>query len=328
MSQRVSRKRRQSWESLVKLMNEAKTKKRESSVDTSVDTSIEPVEQPRESADTEDLELLPAPTERVNDTFSDASSIDDEDYEETIEEDDNSALYEDWIDELDREDIQMMAMMMYDYFVKQFKYMKTRAAEEVSRCLGISDRTVRSWRKIFLSNHRCFEERRGKYTRYDALDDEEYKDMALEWVRSNAYVKGKPNMTAADFCAWFNSDLLPKVLNNHPSAPSNISIRTARRWLHKLGFEQVSSKKGIYIDGHERADVVEYRKLYLKRLDILAKSIYHHLCVVMSLLAMHHHLALMNLLHTGSLCLFFMMRASFIQMMTKAGCGVRKVRPY
>ena len=96
--------------------------------------------------------------------------------------------------------------------------------------------------------------------------------MALERVRSNADVKGKPNMTAAGFCARVNSDLLPKVLNNHPSAPSNISIRTARRWLHKLGFKQVSSKKGIYIDGHERADVVEYRKLYLKRLDILAKT--------------------------------------------------------
>ena len=79
-------------------------------------------------------------------------------------------------------------------------------------------------------------------------------------------------MTAADFCAWVNSDLLPKVLENHPSAPANISIWTAKRWLHKLSFEQVSSKKGIYIDGHEQADVVEYRKLYLKRLDILANT--------------------------------------------------------
>ena len=150
--------------------------------------------------------------------------------------------------------------------------MKTRAAEEVAQCLGISDGTVRSWRKTFLTNHRCFEAWRGKYAQHDALDDEKYRDMALEWVRNNAYVKGKPNMTAADFCAWVNSNLLPKVLENHPSAPSKISIRTARRWLHKFGFEQVSSKKGIYIDEHERADVVEYRKLYVKRLDILAST--------------------------------------------------------
>ena len=83
----------------------------------------------------------------------------------------------------------MMAMMMYDYFMKQLKFLKTCTAEEVAKCLGISDRTVQAWREHFLSNHRSFEERRGKYARYDALDDEEYRDMALEWVRNNAYVK-------------------------------------------------------------------------------------------------------------------------------------------
>ena len=30
--------------------------------------------------------------------------------------------------------------------------------------------------------------------------------MALEWVY-NAYVKGKPNMTAEDFCSWVNLNL-------------------------------------------------------------------------------------------------------------------------
>ena len=95
----------------------------------------------------------------------------------------------------------MMAIMMYDYFVRQLKFMKTRAAEEVANCLGISDRIVWAWRKDFLSNHRSFKERRGKYAQYDALDDEKYRGMSLEWVHKNAYVKGKPNMTAEDFCA-------------------------------------------------------------------------------------------------------------------------------
>ena len=44
-----------------------------------------------------DFELLSAPTETVNGIMSDISRIDDEDYEETIEEDDISALHEDWI---------------------------------------------------------------------------------------------------------------------------------------------------------------------------------------------------------------------------------------
>ena len=63
-------------------------------------------------------------------------------------------MYDDWMNELEREDLQMMAMMMYDCFVRQLKFMKTCAAEEVANCLGISDRTVRALRKDFLSNHR------------------------------------------------------------------------------------------------------------------------------------------------------------------------------
>ena len=201
-----------SWESVVKLMNKTKMKKWEGSVE----SSNEPVEQSHKSANTNDLELLPALTETVNDTLSDVSSIDDEDNKETIEKDDILVLYEDWINEQDWEDVQMMAMMMYDYFVKQFQLTKMRAAEEFTWCcLEVSDRTVRSQRKIFLSNHRYFEEQRGKYAWFDALDDEEYRDMTLEWVCSNAYVKGKSNMIAANFCAWAGLDLLPKVLDNH-----------------------------------------------------------------------------------------------------------------
>lgn len=43
-----------------------------------------------------------------------------------------------------------------------------------------------------------------------------------------------------------------------------ISESTARRWLTKLGYELKDVKKGIYIDGHEREDVVAYRQTFLK----------------------------------------------------------------
>ena len=148
--------------------------------------------------------------------------------------------------------------------------MKTSAAKEVVLCLGAGEKSVRMWRKEFLNNRMSFEgERRGCHHRHDALDDEEYRDLALEWVRSHAYVKGKSNMTAADFSAWINSVLLPKVLENHPDAPCTVS---ASRWLHKLGFEKLNTKKGVYIDRHERANVVEYRKLYRRKLEILSTS--------------------------------------------------------
>ena len=69
-----------------------------------------------------------------------------------------------------------------------------------------------------------------------------------------------------------NNTLLPKVTVYHPSAPTKISVRTAIHWLHGLGFEKLSSKKGIYIDGHGWQDVVDYRKLCLRKHKILAST--------------------------------------------------------
>ncbi|KIJ53154.1 hypothetical protein M422DRAFT_242272 [Sphaerobolus stellatus SS14] len=42
-----------------------------------------------------------------------------------------------------------------------------------------------------------------------------------------------------------------------------ISERCARRWLIKLGYGLIEVKKEMYVDGHERDDVVEYRKEFL-----------------------------------------------------------------
>lgn len=46
----------------------------------------------------------------------------------------------------------------------------------------------------------------------------------------------------------------------------SISIRTAQRWLNKH-YRYGHTQKGMYIDGHERDDVVEYRKAFLTRMD-------------------------------------------------------------
>lgn len=48
--------------------------------------------------------------------------------------------------------------------------------------------------------------------------------------------------------------------------PIVIRSRTARRWLHSLGFEYKEVKKDVFVDGHERSDVVEDRKHFLKKM--------------------------------------------------------------
>jgi len=44
------------------------------------------------------------------------------------------------------------------------------------------------------------------------------------------------------------------------STSKGISRATSYRWLRRLGFYTSESKKGVYIDGHEREDVVRYRQ--------------------------------------------------------------------
>ena len=72
-------------------------------------------------------------------------------------------------------------------------------------------------------------------------------------------------MRIFDFCSWANNELLPSS-TLEPGFPRQISIETARRWLHQLGFEYLSPKKGSFVDRHERDDVVEYRKHFLRRM--------------------------------------------------------------
>jgi hypothetical protein len=42
-----------------------------------------------------------------------------------------------------------------------------------------------------------------------------------------------------------------------------IKPRTAQRWTRREGFRYMKHQKGIYVDGHERPDVVEYRQKVL-----------------------------------------------------------------
>ena len=73
------------------------------------------------------------------------------------------------------------------------------------------------------------------------------------------------NLTSISFCKWINEVLL---MNSalEPGYPRKISLSTSLRWLHNLGFEVIKKKKGTYVDGHERDDVVEFRTKFLRKM--------------------------------------------------------------
>lgn len=40
--------------------------------------------------------------------------------------------------------------------------------------------------------------------------------------------------------------------DSNPKALANVWVRTARKWLHKLGLRYCKYQRGVYVDGHER----------------------------------------------------------------------------
>lgn len=205
---------------------------------------------------------------RVEPEIDEQVDSEDEEFSESTAQE----FYKEWIECQPKYTIKMMAVVLMDTFRKRFGLTDVAAAKEAGLVVGFNEKTIRGWRNNFYECKGEFSDSaQGKHNRPYVLDDEDCRKKALVWLRDNAYKKGQPNLTAATFAAWVNEDLLP---NSHlpPGFPRWITPRTARKWLHDLGFHPQSYKKGMYFDGHEREDVVEYRKIYLRKLEILQLS--------------------------------------------------------
>ena len=85
--------------------------------------------------------------------------------------------------------------------------------------------------------------------------NEELCEKAMEYVRANSAVKGTLNMNTMDFCKWVNKTLFHNS-TLEPGFPCKVSVETAQKWVHEMGFEVPHARKGIFIDGHERPDIV------------------------------------------------------------------------
>lgn len=64
------------------------------------------------------------------------------------------------------------------------------------------------------------------------------------------------------FCQHVNTVILPAL-----GVEATITELTAQRWLRlKLGYQSKESKKGMYVDGHERPDVIKEREEFLDQI--------------------------------------------------------------
>ena len=196
----------------------------------------------------------------------------DENRSSSEEEFNSQEIFDDWMVSLRLDQRKMLAVILMESFKGRQKMNVKDAAQEAGSIVGFNEKTIRRYQNDFFSNEGQFTVRQqGKYERHCVYHDEELNLKAAAWVREHGFVKGAPNMTAQSFCDWTNNDLL---LSSHlpPYFPRTISLRTAIRWLHHLGFRPVSHKKGVYIDDHEREDVVSHRESLLKTLSELRSS--------------------------------------------------------
>ena len=96
------------------------------------------------------------------------------------------------------------------------------------------------------------EKRGGEKNARSWLHDEAVQSRTRDWLTSQETGKVTPRRLQQAL----NEVIFPD-LNIILKSP--LSERTARRWLIKLGWRRTVVRKGVYMDGHEREDVVKYR---------------------------------------------------------------------
>lgn len=114
---------------------------------------------------------------------------------------------------------------------------------------------IRYWAKYFLQYGEFPLRKHGQHFKvFSWILDEDIALQCLCYIRS-LDKKKRQMFTSKQFSNWVNSNI-PSI---------QISERTARRWLHHLGLNYDDVKKSNnYVDGHEREDVLRYRKHFVQ----------------------------------------------------------------
>ncbi|KAJ3978884.1 hypothetical protein F5890DRAFT_1559520 [Lentinula detonsa] len=91
----------------------------------------------------------------------------------------------------------------------------------------------------------------GMRTSRTLLSDENVRKAAHAWLVAQKV----GNVNPRQFQLALNETILPSL---GVQRASPLCVRTARRWLVVLGWRLTVLRKGVYMDGHQRVDVVKY----------------------------------------------------------------------
>ena len=169
-----------------------------------------------------------------------------------------------------------------------------RAAESHGFTAEWGGRQVRCWTRLWVSERKLPESLQGRHAKvYSLLSDPAIAAELRAYVRSNKWAinpeklvqfsQNKLIPAEADkylkhiideemplgLKRYMELEIFPRI---HLKVGHGISLNTARRWLRQEGFRYLKHRKGLYFDGHDRPDVVDYRQNHF----ILMMKSYEH----------------------------------------------------
>src|SRR6266496_2947668 len=220
----------------------------------------------------------------------DDDELEDKDDDELEDKDDDDAGNESGLENdnfnsklIKLEDIlsgNLKKMMAYDYlryravhmFFKKWKYdnlNKEQASLHSAKVVydkgSYKAKQIRIWAKSWLEHRILPKSLQGCHQKIKSIiNDEDAIEQSLLFIREKG---GKT--TPKEYQTFVKEELFSHL--GIEESKKSISIKTSCVLLKKLGLVPQSRKKGIYFDGHEREDVIEYRKEFLDKMLIWEK---------------------------------------------------------
>ena len=179
------------------------------------------------------------------------------------------------LDVLFRSRLTAMVGTLNLYLDPELSFSWRKASLLAARASGKGDRqarTVRSWIHWFLASGELPVHQYGQRTS-SVLEDEDVSQaiqLHMQSIAKEGYIRAQD---VVDYVAT------PMMQQRLGGKKTEISVCTAQRWLRKLDWQFSRKRNGMYIDGHERDDVVAYRTGFLARWDEYTKRMvtYDHL---------------------------------------------------
>ena len=145
-----------------------------------------------------------------------------------------------------------------------------QVSDEMPKMVRRGQRAILSWVDCFAETGDLPKSKQGRHQKTKSLlSDKDVESDCINWLREAKKNERNP----LNFRKFLMESVFPKYISEDESKKRTISVRSCSNWMIKLGYKYGMWKKGVYIDGHEREDVVEYRKRfclemmeYLKRM--------------------------------------------------------------